>query len=321
MRFILCLFTLLCSLSSFALSIPSLNQPIMDQISLLDSETKSSLDGQIRAVYNDKKGPQLTVLIISTLEGNAVEDVAHKVFTTWKLGDAKRDDGVLFIVAINDRKMRIEVGQGLEGSLTDFTSKQILNQVKPHFKNKDYAQGIKAGVQGILEVIGKTDAVQMPVSETPVQEAKPEVPERVATPQEIQAQKDLFGMILAVLVTVLVLGLSVNRIFRAYSNRKNDYTESVRDLNFQLEKDRELKFKSKVTDLAKASKEMDKQSAEFKAKETSLRNSIEEEESKKSSSPKSQLESKLSDVRYNQGQEDYLQSQINHYKQVIKENR
>lgn len=106
---------LLWSISAFAqIEVPTLTEPVMDVKKILDGNTKTQIDSQIRAVYNNGQGPQLTVLIVSSLNDYPIEDVAHKVFTTWKLGDKDRDDGVLFLVAIDDRKMRIEVGQGLE---------------------------------------------------------------------------------------------------------------------------------------------------------------------------------------------------------------
>lgn len=102
----------------------------------------------------DSTSNQIGVLIVPSLEGDDIDSYANRVFIEWKLGQAKKDNGVLFLVAIEDRKMRIETGAGLEGVLTDAQSSRInRNQVAPFFRQGDYANGVKAGIVAIIQTI------------------------------------------------------------------------------------------------------------------------------------------------------------------------
>ena len=309
------LLTLFITLNCFAdISVPPLTDPVMDQMGLLDAESKAELSNQIRAVYNEGNGPQLTVLIIPTLDGDVVENVAHKVFTTWKLGDAKRDDGVLFIMAINDRKMRIEVGQGLEGSLTDYTSKHILGKVKPYFKSQDYASGVKAGVAGILEVISATDAVQMPVASTPKVEAP-------ARPPMTQAEKDqLTGMFLICLFGLGGL-LVLWRLKRAYSNRAEELESSKRHKEEEQFREKEYKFKYKVTDLKKSALDYQKEAEEMNQKASSLIDDIDNQTNIKKNAPQSIMERKLHVLHSEQNKLSSLEHDVEYYKKLLRENK
>lgn len=309
------LLTLFIAINCFAdITVPTLTEPVMDQMGLLDAQSKTDLSNQIRTVYNEGKGPQLTVLIIPTLDGDVVENVAHKVFTTWKLGDAKRDDGVLFIMAINDRKMRIEVGQGLEGSLTDYTSKHILGNVKPYFKSQDYASGIKVGVSGILEVISATDAVQMPVASTPEVQAPAKQP-------MTQAEKDqLLGMMFVCAIglgAVLVLW----RLKRGYSNRSEKLASSKRHKEEEQFREKEYKFKYKVTDLNKSALEYQKEAEEMKRKALALRDDINNQTNIKKNSPQAIMERKLHVLHSEQNRLSSVENDIEYYKKLLRENK
>jgi uncharacterized protein len=97
-----------------------------------------------------KTGNQIVVLTVPSLDSEAIEDFSLNVARNWKLGQKQDKNGVLLIAAINDRKMRIEVGFGLEGALTDALSSQIIrNEIAPHFKAGDYFGGLMAGVTAI----------------------------------------------------------------------------------------------------------------------------------------------------------------------------
>ncbi|MGH9361472.1 MAG: TPM domain-containing protein, partial [Thermoanaerobaculia bacterium] len=107
------------------------------------------LDAKLAALEKEK-GAQMAVLTVESLEGEVLEDYAMRVVETWKLGREKVDDGVLLLIAEQDRKMRLEVGYGLEGALTDLESRQILDQIiRPAFRRGDFAGGIEAGVDAI----------------------------------------------------------------------------------------------------------------------------------------------------------------------------
>ncbi len=153
-RFFLCLLVLLvtkCSL--FAADIPRLTSRITDKAQLLSSETVARLTELLKQ-HEEKTGNQVAVLIISTLDGETVEGYASRVFESWKLGQKDKDNGVLLVVVPKDRMMRIEVGYGLEGVLTDLTSGRIIRDVMaPRFKEGNYDAGVTAGVEALVQVL------------------------------------------------------------------------------------------------------------------------------------------------------------------------
>lgn len=142
--------------SVFALEVPPLTGPIVDQANLLDQRTKSILDQSIRELYQ-RENIQFQVLIIKSLEGNPIESYSIKVTDQWKLGKTREDRAALFLISLEDRKTRIEVGYGLEGDLTDLVSKRILDEVRQYFKKEDYPNGIALG----LALMAKSAGAQM----------------------------------------------------------------------------------------------------------------------------------------------------------------
>lgn len=128
---------------------PTLSGPVMDQVGLLSRDSQQRLSEEIFQ-FKSKTGVQLQVFIASTLNDEAIESVAIQIFDKWKLGDAKKDNGILFIVAPNERRMRIEVGQGLEGAVPDVIAKRIIEDVvKPSFQKGQFEAGIFSGVAAI----------------------------------------------------------------------------------------------------------------------------------------------------------------------------
>jgi uncharacterized protein len=118
---------------------------------------RASLEGKLKAL-EDKSGIQLVVATVSSLDGQEIEPYANALFRAWKLGQEKTNNGVLFLIAPKDHKVRIEVGYGLEGTLTDATSKIIIiNAVAPRFKAGDFDGGIARGVDDIITTL-TTDA-------------------------------------------------------------------------------------------------------------------------------------------------------------------
>ncbi len=140
---------------SFALP-SSFSEPtgfVTDTAKILNVEIRESLENELRT-FARNNGYEIAVLVVPSLEGETVENYAVKVFEKWKIGNSKLDTGVLFLVAIEDRQMRIEVGYGAEPVLTDSASSQILNNVvKPLFKEGKYEEGITAGVKNIENVL------------------------------------------------------------------------------------------------------------------------------------------------------------------------
>jgi uncharacterized protein len=134
--------------------IPPLKARVTDTTGTLSAQNIARLEQKL-AAFEQEKGVQVAVLMVPTVEPESIEQYAVRVFEQWKLGRKRIDDGVLLVVAKNDRKLRIEVGYGLEGAINDATAKRIISDdIVPHFKHGDFAAGIDAGVSRILRVAG-----------------------------------------------------------------------------------------------------------------------------------------------------------------------
>ena len=134
-------------------AVPPLGARVTDLTATLDAGQRNALE-QTLAAFEARKGAQVAVLIVPTTQPETVEQYALRVEEKWKLGRKRVDDGVLLVVAKNDRRMRIEVGYGLEGALNDATSRRIIDEdIAPLFRQGDFAGGIRAGVERIVKVI------------------------------------------------------------------------------------------------------------------------------------------------------------------------
>ncbi|MCS6318198.1 MAG: TPM domain-containing protein [Nitrospira sp.] len=144
------------SLPAVALDVPPLSGRIVDQAHVLPPAVVERLTADL-AAHEANTSNQVAVLIISSLEGEPLFDFSHRVATAWKLGRKGSDNGVLLLVSIKDRHIRLEVGYGLEGMLTDARSAQIIrNEIVPRFRAGDVPAGVTAGVQAILRTIEGT---------------------------------------------------------------------------------------------------------------------------------------------------------------------
>ena len=133
--------------------VPALTSPVTDATGTLTPDQVAALDAKLRA-FEQQKGSQVAVLIVRTTEPEAIEQYAIRVAEAWKLGRQKVDDGAILIVALDDRKLRIEVGYGLEGALPDATANRIIDEdIVPQFRRGDYYGGIATGVDRMLRVI------------------------------------------------------------------------------------------------------------------------------------------------------------------------
>jgi uncharacterized protein len=140
-------------------AIPALTGRVVDQTATLTPDQAAALEQKLKA-FEDRKGTQIAVLIVPTTEPETIEQFSIRVAEAWKIGRKKIDDGALLVVAKNDRTLRIEVGYGLEGALTDVTSKRIIDEViVPKFRNGDFAGGISDGVD---RMIGVADGEPLP---------------------------------------------------------------------------------------------------------------------------------------------------------------
>jgi uncharacterized protein len=136
-----------------ATTYPALTGRVVDQAGILNPITRADLETKL-AELEQKSGIQLVVATVKTLDGQDIEPYANDLFREWKLGEAKKNNGALFLIAPNERRVRIEVGYGLEGTLTDATSKIIIaNAVAPRFKAGDFNGGVARGVDDIITVL------------------------------------------------------------------------------------------------------------------------------------------------------------------------
>jgi uncharacterized protein len=136
---------------------PELTGRVVDQANLLAPDTRQALDAKLTDLEN-KSSIQFAVATVDSLQDRDVETYANLLFRKWGLGDKKKNNGVLLLVAPNQKKVRIEVGYGLEGVLTDALSKLIIvNGIAPRFKKGDYGGGITRGVDDVISIL-TTDA-------------------------------------------------------------------------------------------------------------------------------------------------------------------
>jgi uncharacterized protein len=152
------LWAALCLLAACALAtpaaaaqvpVPPYSARVLDTTGTLDTAQVAALNAQILALKADTRAA-IVVFMLPTTGEEAIEEYATRVFEAWKLGDTQRDDGILVLVALQDRRMRIEVGQGLEGTVPDVLAGRIIDQqMKPHFQDKDYAGGLEAAISSL----------------------------------------------------------------------------------------------------------------------------------------------------------------------------
>ena len=133
--------------------VPPLASPVTDLTVTLTADQVAALDAKLRA-FEKAKGSQVAVLVVATTQPEAIEQYAIRVADAWKLGRKGVDDGAILIVARDDRKLRIEVGYGLEGALPDAIANRIIDEdIVPSFRRGDYYGGIATGVDRMLRVI------------------------------------------------------------------------------------------------------------------------------------------------------------------------
>lgn len=143
--------------------IPDLSARVTDLTGTLSSAEQAQIEQKI-AAFETKKGSQIAVLIVPTTQPEDIAQYAIRVVEKWKIGREKVDDGILVLLAKDDRKMRIEVGYGLEGAVPDLYAKRIISDVMaPKFKQGDFAGGLSDGVD---KLIGLVDGEALPAPST-----------------------------------------------------------------------------------------------------------------------------------------------------------
>lgn len=129
--------------------VPPYSARVLDTTGTLNTAQVAALNEQILAIEADTRAAVVVYMLPTTGE-DSIEEYATRVFEKWKLGDTQRDDGILILVALEDRRMRIEVGQGLEGIVPDVLAGRIIDQdMKPRFRRNDYAGGLEAAISHI----------------------------------------------------------------------------------------------------------------------------------------------------------------------------
>lgn len=147
--------------------VPFLAGRVNDNAALLSAPVREELEAVLKA-HEDSTSNQVVVLTIPSLQGEILEEYSIQVAETWKLGQKDKDNGVLLLIARDDRKVRIEVGDGLEGSLPDITCGQIIRrEIVSRFRERDYEGGIRNGVQAILAAIAGTYQAEAETGDEP----------------------------------------------------------------------------------------------------------------------------------------------------------
>ena len=155
---VLCFF-IFYNFNSFGLAVPSLSGPVVDKAGILSRNEFNKIENFLLDL-NNKSQIQIAVLIVPSLEGEPIEDYSMQVAEKWKLGDKEKDSGALLVVAVKDKKLRIEVGYGLEQNLTDSRSGQIIrNFIAPQFRSGNYGEGIYDGIKAMAAYASEDESL------------------------------------------------------------------------------------------------------------------------------------------------------------------
>ncbi|BBO99625.1 TPM domain-containing protein [Sulfuriferula nivalis] len=175
-------------------AVPVLKARVTDLTNTLTSAQVANIEQQLQAL-EQRKGSQLAVLIVPTTQPEAIEQYSLRVVETWKLGRKGVDDGVLLIIAKNDRTLRIEVGYGLEGVIPDAIAKRVIAEtIVPYFKQNDFAGGIQAGVTQLIKLV---DGEPLPPPKAQSQNDK----------------RDPMSMLFVVVIAAAVIGQVLSAVF------------------------------------------------------------------------------------------------------------
>lgn len=196
----------LTALALAAVSYPALTGRIVDGAAILPPDALQRIEAKLKA-HEDKTSDQIVVATVPSLQGVSVEDFANGLFRFWKLGEKARNNGVLLLIAPSERKLRIEVGYGLEGALTDALAKVIITTaIAPKFKTGDFAGGTEAGVDAILSILaGDAEEWQR----------------RATIRDDTRSGGDLAGVIFAMIVIVIMASILINGFRQATGARRH----------------------------------------------------------------------------------------------------
>jgi uncharacterized protein len=177
---------------------PALSGRVVDDAGVLDASTRESLRAKLAAL-EARSGIQVVVATVKSLNGTSVEDYANRLFRRWQLGQKGKNNGVLLLHAPAERKIRIEVGYGLEGTLTDAATKYIItNSITPRFKANDFSGGMTRGVDDILKVLSGDEEFKQRIA-APAHNPLSDVPPFVFV---------LIAIVLIIIIHAIVTGSS-----------------------------------------------------------------------------------------------------------------
>lgn len=177
--------------------LPTLNTPVVDQANVLSSTEKAKLENQIKNLYEQGKA-QIGIVIVPTTGQESIFDFAMRLANQWQLGSAKQDNGLLIAVAVNDHRLHIATGYGLEGVIPDIIASRIIrNQITPYFKDNQFGQGLISGVTEIERIVNLDPEI--------AQKAAEELKEQQAQAlHEQQAKEKTFSTVLFILVAGVI---------------------------------------------------------------------------------------------------------------------
>ncbi|WP_284336027.1 TPM domain-containing protein [Comamonas sp. NoAH] len=176
--------------------VPTLTARVMDQSGTLNAQQTAAIEARLRDI-EEKSGSQVVVLMVSTTSPEDIAPFAHRVASTWKIGRKEVGDGLLIVVAKDDRRMRIEVARALEGAIPDLAASRIIEQhMVPHFRQNDYAGGILAALD---QVGARIAGEQLPAPGTPSRNSSQGI--------------DLESLAIFLFFGVMVVGPIIRRIF------------------------------------------------------------------------------------------------------------
>ena len=185
--------------------VPELKTRVTDLADILSESEEAFLTNQLEALET-RKGSQLAILTVNSTKPETIEQYSIRVVDQWKIGRADVDDGVLLVIAKNDRKLRIEVGYGLEGAIPDAYAKRIIsNIIVPHFRDGDYYLGIEEGVEAIIGLIDGE-----------------ELPEVTTTRSRKKDDSYSFGLFLGIVVLIFTVFIAKALISKKVGNLKSN---------------------------------------------------------------------------------------------------
>ncbi|MEP0985795.1 TPM domain-containing protein [Ekhidna sp.] len=185
--------------------VPNLKERVMDLANMLSTAEEEYLIDELRSL-EDSKGSQLVILTINTTKPETIEQYSIRVADQWRIGREDVDDGVLLIVAKNDRKLRIEVGYGLEGAIPDVYAKRIIsNIITPHFRDGDYYLGIEEGTEAIIGLINGE-----------------ELPEVTSAKKRSESENHSFGLFLGIVILIFIVFITKALLSKKVGNLKSN---------------------------------------------------------------------------------------------------